>query len=55
MFLYQFLGCTIYARIQNIIKNNQFKITAPTWNRKFELPKGSCFVPNIQDYFKQLL
>ena len=54
MFLYQIAACTIYAKIQNIMKNNKFKISAPTWNGKFELPNGSCFVPNIQDYFKQL-
>ena len=32
MFLYQILACTIYAKKQNIIKNNKFKISAPTWN-----------------------
>ena len=29
--------------------NNKFKISAPTWNDKFELPDGSCSVSNIQD------
>ena len=27
----------------------------PTWNDKFELPDGSYFVSNIQDYFKYIL
>ena len=29
--------------------NNKFKISAPTWNDKFELP-----VSNIQDYFEYI-
>ena len=35
--------------------NNQFKISAPTWNSKFELPDGSYSVSNIQDYFEYIL
>ena len=33
--------------------NNEFKISAPTWNDKFELPIGSYSVSDIQDYFDQ--
>ena len=33
----------------------QFKISAPTWNDKFELPDGSYSVSNIQDYFECIL
>ena len=29
----------------------KFKISARTWNDKFELPDGSYSVSNIQDYF----
>ena len=36
-------------------KNNKFKISAPTWNDKFELPDGSYSVSDIQDYFEHFL
>ena len=36
-------------------KNNKFKISAPSWNEKFELPDGSYFVLDIQDYFEYIL
>ena len=35
--------------------NNKFKISALTWNDKFELPDGSYSVSNIQDYFEYIL
>ena len=35
-------------------KNNKFEISTPTWNEEFELPDGSYFVLDIQDYFKYL-
>ena len=31
------------------------KILAPTWNEEFELPDGSYFVSDIQDYFEYIL
>ena len=34
--------------------NNKFKISAPTWNVKFELPDGSYSVSDIQDYFEYI-
>ena len=34
---------------------NKFKISAPTWNDKFELPDGSYSGSYIQDYFKYIL
>ena len=30
--------------------NNKFKISAPTWNYKFDLPGRSYSVSDIQDY-----
>ena len=33
----------------------QYKISAPTWNDKFELPDRSYSVSNIQDYFECIL
>ena len=35
--------------------NNKFKISALTWNDKFELPDGSYSVSNIQNYFEYIL
>ena len=49
---------SIYYTCQNIktsYDNNKFKISAPTWNDKFELPDGSYSVPDIQDYFEYIL
>ena len=49
---------TIYYTWKNIkssYNNNKFKISAPTWNDKFELPDGSYSVSNIQDYFEHVL
>ena len=36
-------------------KSNEFKISAPTWNEKFDLPDGFCSVSDIQDYFEYIL
>ena len=43
---------TIYCTWKNPYKNNEFKISAPTWNNKFELPDGSHCVTDIQNYFE---
>ena len=40
-----------WKNIRKLYKNNEFKISAPTWNEEFELPDGSYPVSNIQDYF----
>ena len=36
-------------------KNNNFKISASTWNEEFELPDGSYSISDIQDYFEYIL
>ena len=49
---------SIYYTLKNIkssYNNNKFKISAPTWNDKFELPDGSHSVLDIQDYFEYIL
>ena len=49
---------SIYYTQKNIkssYNNNKFKISAPTWNDKFELPDGSYSVSDIQDYFEYIL
>ena len=35
-------------------KNNKFKVSAPTWNKKFELPDRLYSVSDIQDYFEYI-
>ena len=44
-----------WKNIKNSYNNNQFKISAPTSNDKFELPDGSFSVWDIQDYFEYIL
>ena len=50
---------SIYYTWKNIIKmsckNNEFKISAPTWNEEFELPDGSYSISDIIDYFEYIL
>ena len=44
-----------WKNIKSSYNNNKFKISAPTWNDKLELPDGSYSVSNIQDYFEYIL
>ena len=44
-----------WKNIKSSYNNNKFKISAPTWNDKFELPDESYSVPDIQDYFEYIL
>ena len=44
-----------WRNIKTIYNNNKFKISAPKWNDKFELPDGSYSVSDIQDYFEYIL
>ena len=49
---------SIYYTWRNIkisYNNNKFKISASTWDDKFELPDGSYSISNIQDYFEYIL
>ena len=41
-----------WKNVRKSCKNNKFKASAPKWNEEFELPDGSYFVTDIQDYFK---
>ena len=41
--------------IKSSYNNNEFKISAPTWKDKFQLPDGLYSVSNIQDYFEYIL
>ena len=44
-----------WRNIKSSYNNNKFKISAPTWNDKFEMPDGSYSVSDIQDYFEPIL
>ena len=45
----------IWKNIKSVYKNNKFKISAPTWSQKFDLPDGSYNIPEIQDYFEYII
>ena len=53
--LSNFSICYTWKGIKNSYNKNKFKISAPTWNDKFELPNGSYSVSDIQDYFEYIL
>ena len=44
-----------WKNIKSSYKNNKFKISAPTWSDKFELPDGSYSISDIQDSFEYIL
>ena len=44
-----------WKNIKSSYNNNEFRISAPTWNDKFELPDRSYSTSNIQDYFECVL
>ena len=46
---------SIYDTWKNKFIQKQFQMSAPTWTEKFELPYGSCFVSDIQDYLKYII
>ena len=35
-------------------KNDEFKISPPTWNENLDLPDGLSSVSDIQDYFEYI-
>ena len=41
--------------IKSSFNNNKFKISAPMWKEKFELPDRSYSISDIQDYFEYSL
>ena len=44
-----------WKNIKTSYNNNKFKISAATWNDKFELHDGSYSVSDIQDYMEYIL
>ena len=41
-----------WKNIKKLYKNNKSKVSAPSWNDKFELPDESYCISDIQDYFE---
>ena len=44
-----------YKNVKESYKNNEFKISFPTWTEEFELPDGSYSVSDIHNYFQNIL
>ena len=44
-----------WKNIKSSYNNNEFKISAPTWNDEFQLPDGSYSISDIQDCFEHIL
>ena len=44
-----------WKNIKSACNNNQFKVSAPTWNDTFYLPDGSYSIADIQDYFEFII
>ena len=44
-----------WKNTRSLCNNNKFKISAPTWNHKFELSDGSYSISNIHNYFEYML
>ena len=44
-----------WKNVKSIYKNNKFKISAPTWNKTFDLPDGLYNISEIQDYFEDII
>ena len=44
-----------WKNIKSAYNNNKFKISAPTWNDKFDLPDGAYSIADIQDYFEFII
>ena len=44
-----------WKNVKSVYKNNKFKISAPAWSQKFDLPDGSYNIPEIQDYFEYII
>ena len=44
-----------WNNIKSSYNNNEFKLSAPTWNKEFTLPDGSYSISDIQNYFEYIL
>ena len=41
-----------WKNVKSEYRNNNFKISAPTWKKEFDISDGSYAITDIQDYFK---
>ena len=44
-----------WKNVKSTYDNNKFKISAPTWNKTFDLPDGSYNLSEIQDYIEYII
>ena len=44
-----------WKNVKSIYNNNKFKISAPTWNKTFDLPDASYNISEIQDYIEYII
>ena len=44
-----------WKNIKSVYNNNKSKISAPTWNDKFDLLDGSYCISDIQDCFEYII
>ena len=44
-----------WKNIKSKCNNNKFKVSAPTWNDKFNLPDGLYSISDIKDYFEYII
>ena len=44
-----------WKNFNSAYNSNTFKISAPTWNDKFDFPDESYSISNIQDYFENII
>ena len=47
--------CSTWKNIKTEYNSNKFKISAPIWNKTFDLPDGSYSIADIQDYFEFII
>ena len=40
---------------KKVIQNNKFKISAPPWNERFEVPDGSYTISDTEEYFDYII
>ena len=41
-------------KMKTSYSNNKIKILVPKWSDEFELPGGSYFISDVQDYFEYI-
>ena len=44
-----------WKNVKSDCNNNKFKISAPTWNDKFDVPDGSYSIAALQNYFEYII